>query len=89
MDEEELKLRKRREQLLLENEIAEEMAKLSVIKSQSSVGSKSKSKVSDGMNSYYEKTCSKQLNIKATEFVPSPPVKLKPNAIETTDSCDA
>ena len=90
LDEEELKLRKRREQLLLENEIAEEMAKLSVIKSQSSVGSKSKSKVSDGMNSYYEKTCSKQqLNIKATEFVPSPPVKLKPNAIETTDSCDA
>ena len=87
LDEEELKLRKRREQLLLENEIAEEMAKLSVIKSQSSVGSKSKSKVSDGMNSYYEKTCSKQqLNNNAMEFVPSLPVKLKSNAIETTQT---
>lgn len=44
-------MRKRREQFLLENEIAEEMAKLSIIRSQSGVGSKSKSKVSDGMNS--------------------------------------
>lgn len=85
LDEEELKLRKRREQLLLENEIAEEMAKLSVIKSKGSVGSKSRSKVSDGMNSYCEKTRSKQqLNVNATEFVPSMPVKPKPNAIETT-----
>lgn len=37
LDEEELKLRKKREQPLLETEIAEEMAKLSVLKSQSSV----------------------------------------------------
>lgn len=87
MDEEKLKLRKRREQLLLENEIAEEIAKLSVIKSQSSVGSKSKSKVSGGMNSYYEKTRSKQqFNVNATEFVPSLPVKLKPNASENTQT---
>ncbi|KAK0147807.1 hypothetical protein N1851_012498 [Merluccius polli] len=48
LDEEELKLRKRREQFLLENE--------------------------------------HQLNINATEFVPSLPVKLKPNAMETTQT---
>ena len=82
-EEEELKLRKRREQFLLEKEIAEEMAKLSVIKSQSSVGSKSRSKISDGMNSYYNKTCPKQkLNINATEFKPSHPVECKYNTIE-------
>ena len=87
LDEEELKLRKRREQLLLENKIAEERAKLSVMKSKGSIGSKSRSKVSDGMNSYCEKTCSKQqLNVNATEFVPSMPVKPKPNAIETTQT---
>lgn len=42
LDEEEFKLRKRREQLLLGNKITEEMAKLSFIKSRGSVGSKSK-----------------------------------------------
>lgn len=84
-EEEELKLRKRREQFLLENEIAEEKAKLSSIKSQSSVGGKSKSKASDGMNSYYEKKHSKQqLNVNATEFVPSQLVNQKHNAAETT-----
>lgn len=88
LDEEELKLRRKREQLLLENEIAEEMAKLSVMKSQSSVGSKFRgSKVSDGMNSYFERTYSKQqLNINAAEFVPSLPVEEKPKAAETTQS---
>lgn len=51
------------------------------------VGSKSRSKVSDGVNSYCEKTCSKQqLNVNATEFVPSMPVKPKPNAMETTQT---
>lgn len=87
LDEEELKLRKRREQLLLEYEITEEMAKLNVIKSQSSLDSKSQSKVLDGMNSYYERTRLKQqLNVNATEFVPSLPVKPKPNATEITQT---
>lgn len=84
LEEEEKKLRKRREQFQLQSEIAEEMEKLNLIKSQSSIGGKSKSKVSDGMSSYWIKGHSKQRNVKASEFVPSQQVEPESIIYETT-----
>ena len=71
LEEEEQRLRKRREELQLSTEIAEKMAKLEVLKIQSTTSGKRTSKVSDGMKSYLEKAQSQQLfNVNADEFIP-------------------
>lgn len=91
LEDEEEKLRKRKEQFLLDSEITKEMAKLSAIDSQGSVHGKSnyskrKSNVSNGMNSYLEKSKEhslQQLNANATEFIPSSSIKQKLKPCET------
>ena len=71
LEEEEQRLRKKREELQLNTEIAEKMAKLEILKIRSTTSGKGASKVSDGMNSYLEKVQSKQLlNVDADEFTP-------------------
>lgn len=61
LEEEEQRLRKKREELQLNTEIAEKMAKLEILKIKSTTSGKRTSKVSDGMKSYLEKAQSKQL----------------------------
>ena len=68
LEEEEERLRKRKEQLQLDTEIAEKMAKLDVLKSESIISRRSKR--SDGMNSYITKS-QPLLNVNASEFLPS------------------
>ena len=72
---EEQRLRKKREELKLNTEIAEKMAELQILKIKStSTSGKRTSKVSNGMKSYLEKAQSKQLlNVNADEFVPQQP----------------
>lgn len=71
LEEEEQRLHKKREELELNTEIAEKMAKLEILKIKSTISGKRTSKVSDGMKSYLEKSQSKGLlNINADEFIP-------------------
>lgn len=71
LEEEDQRLRKRKEELQLNAEIAEKMAKLEILKVNSTASGKSTSKVSDGMKSYFKKAqLSQQLNVDAEEFFP-------------------
>ena len=71
LEEEEQRLHKRREELKLNTEIAEKMAKLEILKTKSTTSGKRTSKVSDGMNSYLGKAQAKQLlNVNTAEFIP-------------------
>ncbi|MEQ2159147.1 hypothetical protein GOODEAATRI_019574 [Goodea atripinnis] len=88
LEEEEQILRKRKEQLKLDEEIAAHVAKLSVLKSQSSIlrGKESiTKKISDGMNSYVEKGTIKacSLSADARSFVPQ--IKVKTTETECSD----
>lgn len=69
LEEEEQRLRKRREELKLNTEIAEKMATLQILNTKSITSGKRTSK--DGMKSYFEKAQTKQsLNVNADEFIP-------------------
>ncbi len=71
LEEEEQHLCKKREELQLNTEIAEKMAKLEILKIRSTTSGKRTSKVSDGMKSYLEKAQSQQLlNVNADELIP-------------------
>lgn len=71
LQEEEQHLRKRREELKLNTEIAEKMATLQILNTKSITSGKRTSKVLDGMKSYFEKAQTKQsLNVNADEFIP-------------------
>lgn len=88
LEEEEERLRKRKEKLQLTTEIAEKMATLNILKTRSSISGKSSkvsnakatskaaSRVSNGMDSYVEKNKSRQtFNVHAGEFIPAMHVK--------------
>ncbi len=84
LEEEEQRLRKRREELKLNTEIAEQMAKLEILKIRSTISGKGTSRVSDGMKSYLEKAQTKQLlNVNADEFIPK---QTEPNTNVNTTS---
>ena len=71
LEEEEQCFCKRREEIQLNTEIAEKMAKLEILKIKSTTSGKRTLKVSDGMNSYLGKGQSRQiLNSNADEFIP-------------------
>lgn len=66
LEEEGEQLCRKKEKLRLDTEIAEKMAKLEVLKAQSTTSGKRTSKVSDGMNSYLKRGQSQQpLNVNA------------------------
>ena len=80
LEEQEERLRRKKEQLKLDEDIAAHMAKLNVLRSQSILSGKgSLSKRSDGMNSYLEKGKSKPkaLNANANSFIPQMSLKQK------------
>lgn len=73
LEEEEEQLRKRKEKLQLQTEMAEKVAKLDILKTQSTI-SRKRSTISDGMNSYFKKS---QQPLKVNEFNPSVTAKEK------------
>lgn len=82
LEEQEEQLRKKKEQLKLDEEIAAQMAKLDVLRTRSILsGRSSRTKHSDGMNSYLEKQklTSQPLRADAKAFVPQMSTKPKEN----------
>uniref|UniRef100_A0A8C8DI38 Uncharacterized protein n=1 Tax=Oryzias sinensis TaxID=183150 RepID=A0A8C8DI38_9TELE len=77
LEEQEEHLKRKKEQLKMDEDIAAHVAKLNVLRSQSVTSSRKSTKYSDGMDSYLEKETSKQmvLNIDANSFIPQPPIK--------------
>lgn len=84
MEKEEQHLHKRREELRLNTEIAEQMKKLEVLMIKSTTSGRRASNVSDGMNSYLKRAQPKRmLNVNADEFILN---KTEPNMNTNTIS---
>lgn len=88
LEEQEEYLKRKKEQLQMDEDIAAHMAKLNVLRSQSITSvKKSTTKHSDGMESYFKRGTSKQrtLNAEANSFIPQPSVKQKETKQEPLD----